>query len=428
MYVPKFQRLINRVLNRNLCDMNLEKLEKLGVHKGLKSFEGLSLKQIVFALTDLYSINMIRGCYGHCLHCYANAQPFIKRYPFEDFQQLLSDISKLKERTGANPAHHHGVPYTDIFFDSDAIDCHIFDKNGKKYDFIDLAKMQYKAIGYKPVFDTHGWKCTDIERQRRAETYVKKILQNNNADNLFQINISLNPFNPSLVKVLNSGFTPEELYKNIYKSGENIEIKEANMSPELKRARDIYTEYINDMSNVIYTLAPLIKTGKFNILIRVIPDNCGNLKGFCFNDFLPTIQCIYADLYLRNLSDKRLTEKDMKKICEMLCYSSSMMFTSGRMEKFYKSKTGSLDKIEEIDIAMLKSSLNFEKLKHSKKLSAIPSSYTKIINPDGRVYLYDSYYVIPTDIQFKMSTPNLERPFDIRIADFTLQEGMIDII
>ena len=66
-------KFINKIFNKKLCDLNFEKLE--GIQQGLKTFEGLSLKQIAFALTDLHSINMISGCTNHCLHCYANAQP-----------------------------------------------------------------------------------------------------------------------------------------------------------------------------------------------------------------------------------------------------------------------------------------------------------------------------------------------------------------
>ena len=73
------EKLLNKFFNRKLCECNFEKLE--GAQIGLKSFEGLSIKQIAFALTDLHAIIMVSGCTNHCLHCYANAQPYIKRYP-----------------------------------------------------------------------------------------------------------------------------------------------------------------------------------------------------------------------------------------------------------------------------------------------------------------------------------------------------------
>ena len=87
-------KLLNKYWNRRLYNCNLDKLD--GIQEGLKTFKGLSMKQIAFALTDLHSINMVRGCINHCLHCYANAQPFITRAPFESFKQIMDDILALK--------------------------------------------------------------------------------------------------------------------------------------------------------------------------------------------------------------------------------------------------------------------------------------------------------------------------------------------
>ena len=156
------QRLLNKLFNKKLCDTNFEQLE--GAQEGLKTFEDLSMKQIAFALTDLHSINMISGCTRHCLHCYANAQPFIKRGSYEDLKQICDDIKELQNRTGAKSCYHNGQEYINISFDADALDCHLFDKDGNKHDFVDIAKLIYKSTGYKPVFDTNGWSTKEKQQ------------------------------------------------------------------------------------------------------------------------------------------------------------------------------------------------------------------------------------------------------------------------
>ena len=54
--------------------------------------------------------------------------------------------------------------------------------------------------------------------------------------------------------------------------------------------------------------------------------------------------------------------------------------------------------------------------------------YLKMITADGKVFSYDNYKVIPTDIQLKTSTENINKPFQIKIEDFTITEDMIDLI
>ena len=254
-------KFINKIFNKKLCDLNFEKLE--GIQRGLKTFEGLSLKQIAFALTDLHSINMISGCTNHCLHCYANAQPFIKRYPFEDLLQICNDVKELRNRLGVNPVHHHGQPYIDCSFDADALDCHLYDKEGQKHDFIEIAKIMKDALGYSPVFDTNGWgtgvnKGVNADKQAAAEEYVRKLMQDGNYKNFHQINISINPFRPKYVQAVNSEFNLDELYRPIRKVGSEYEQEEASLSEDYKKARDRYTQYVKDTANVLLTFKPVL--------------------------------------------------------------------------------------------------------------------------------------------------------------------------
>ena len=420
----KGQRLINKVFHRKLCNCNPEKLE--GIQEGLKTFEGLSMKQIMIALTDLHSINLVSGCTRHCLHCYANAQPFLKRSSFEDLVQICSDIKELTNRTGAKSCHHHGDGYIDISFDADALDCHLFDKDGKKHDYVDIAKLIYSSTGYKPVFDTNGWDTS--EKQKIAEEYVKKLLEDENYKNFYQINISINPFNPKYVKALKSGYPIEDLYSQINIILDEDVTNTQSIPEDLRKAQELYTKYVKNTVNTLLTFKPLVKTGKLNLIIRTLGNEITNMDGYKTDDFVKTLRDIYKELCLRQMFGD-LSEKELKSFEKMLSSINNRMFSSGRMEKFYKVMNhGSLDNIEQIDSERTASKERLEKIKSTKKLSAAKLRFLKMISSDGKVYLYDNYSIIPTDVQFKTSIDKNQQPFQIKVEDFEISENMFDII
>ena len=108
---------------------------------------------------------------------------------------------------------------------------------------------------------------------------------------------------------------------------------------------------------------------------------------------------------------------------------NNRIFTSGRMEKFYKvSNKGKLDGIENIDTDRTASQERLKKIKKAGILSAGQLRYLRMISPDGKVYLYDNYVIIPTDIQLKTSIEKTEKPFQIKVEDFEISEKMFDII
>ena len=437
-FVPSFQgynealayakktKFKNKLFNRKLCDLDFEKYE--GIQRGLKTFEGLSLKQIAFALTDLHSINLITGCKNHCLHCYANAQPFIKQYPFEDLVQICNDIKELKNRLGVSPTFHHSLSYTDCSFDSDALDCHLFDKNGDKHDFIEIAKLMKESLGAAPVFDTNGWKRKDKEKQKIAEEYVKKLLKDDNYKNFYQINISINPFRPEYVRVLKSGYSLDELYQPIRKVGDEFEQEEALLPENYKKHRDLYTDYVKDVANTLITFKPLLKTKKLQTIIRALDNNIEEMNGFRINDFRQTLKHIMQELQLRALFGL-LNKKELEDFKKILSKYSERIFTSGRMESFYKHKNpNSFKNIERIDPERNLAESNYERIKTNKKLSAASMRYLKMISADGRVYLYDNYSIIPTDIKLNLSTKEIKSPFKVPVKDFIVTEDMIDFI
>lgn len=427
-------RLYNKFINRRLYNCNLDKLE--GIQEGLKSFEGLSMKQIAFALTDLHSINMIRGCINHCLHCYANAQPFISRAPFESFKQIMDDIVSLKKRIGINPVSHRGQKYIDCYFDADGMEMHLFDKTGNKHDAIELGKLIHKSTGMKAVFDTNGWDRNNPKCQKIAEDYVKKLLDDENSKHFYQINISLNPFNPKYVRALKDGYNPES-YSPLIPINKAATVAEKD--PKLQKAEENYREYVKNEANILFTFTPLLLKGKLGTIVRGVNENITNMKGCTINDYAVTLQNIIDELRFRYMSDTSLGQKviknsDMAKkaikmYVELLNRPTDFLFSSGRMEKLYKVKhNGSLEGIENIDKGREDSIENYAKLILKKKTSATNVAFLKMINSDGKVYMYDNYAIIPTDIKLNTGNKPLKKHFWMEVKDFIVKTDMIDMI
>ena len=430
----KRTRLYNRFINKRLYNCNLNKLE--GIQEGIKTFEGLSMKQIAFALTDLHSVNMISGCINHCLHCYANSQPFISRAPFESFKQLMDDILQLKKRIGINPVSHRGDKYVDCYFDADGMEMYLVDKEGKKHDAVELGRLIHQSTGMKAVFDTNGWDRKDKEKQKIAESYVEKLLDKNNSKHFYQINISLNPFNPKYVKALKDGFDPDK-YSPLIPIDE---VMDPVKKPEkLQKAENNYREYVKNEANKLFTFTPLIMKNKLGAIIRGLGKDIPNMDGCYMEDYSTTLGNILGNLEIMYMYDlqkerkviknKKMMDKALKKYIKLLSANSDFLFSSGRMEKFYKVKNnGSLDGIEKIDKMRERAENNYEKIAFSKKLSSADLGYLKMISSDGKVFLYDNYSIIPTDIQLNTGNKSLKNPFWIKVKDFILKTDMIDII
>ena len=434
MAYAKHTKFYNKFINRKLYNCNLNKLE--GIQEGLKTFEGLSMKQIAFALTDLHSINMIRGCINHCLHCYANAQPFMSRAPFESFKQIMEDIAALRKRIGINPVSHRGQKYIDCYFDSDGMDMHLFDKQGNKHDAVELGRLIHETTGMRAVFDTNGWDRNNKEKQQIAEDYVKKLSEDKNSKHFYQINISLNPFNPKYVRALKDGYKPEA-YSSLIPINEIM--NPPKKSDKIKKAENDYGEYIKNEANTLFTFTPLVLKGKLGTIIRGVGKDIPNMEGCYLEDYSTTLSNILGELKLLYFSDlnldkkiiknKKTMDKALKKYFKLFNRNADFLFSSGRMEKFYKTKHhGSLHGIEDIDKGRDDSIRNFAKLILKEKTSAMNAAFLKMINSDGKVYMYDNYVIIPTDIKLNTGNKELKRPFWIEVKDFVVKTDMIDRI
>lgn len=224
-----------------------KKLE--GLQNGIKIFDGLNFTQIGYIITNLDSIIVQRGCNNACIHCFAEAQtPFhmkmnhlADKIDFEDYKNLLDGFKELNNRFGYNIFGTQRDNHLALFHDADCSMIFLQDKDGKVYDYADLAKMLHDVTGRGILFDTAGWNLNDKKTQKRMEDLVKKITSGNDYD-FIKFYISVNPFH------------------SIYNKSVELFLKKDY--EKAKRLREIYTDR---MANVIFTFSPLInKTHSIN--------------------------------------------------------------------------------------------------------------------------------------------------------------------
>jgi hypothetical protein len=244
-------------------DERLKELE--GKQKGIKIFEGLSLKEIAFIAKDLGAIALRQGCNSNCKHCFADARPplketldTIKSTSFEDYKTLLDGFKELEKKTGINFINHDNKEkLVTLIFDADNIDIAVKDKNGQTHEFPELNRMLYETTGRKGLFDTSGWNVKSKTHQERAERIVAYYSKPENLKELYQFNISINPFHSIHAKA--------------------VELREKG---EIEKAQKLYHIYLERMSNALFTFIPLLDKKEFGTIIRAFPENIARLDGF----------------------------------------------------------------------------------------------------------------------------------------------------
>ena len=200
-----------------------------------------------------------------------------------------------------------------------------------------------------------------------------------------------------------------------------------SLPEDFKKARNLYTAYVKNTANTLITMKPLLKCKNFGLIIRTLNNDISNMKGYRTEDFAKTLQHINYELAISKMVGE-ITEEEYQLFCQKLGSVSNRIFTSGRMEKFFNVTNGSLNGIESIDPERKIAEERVHKIKNTKKLSSAQLRYLKMINPDGKLYLYDNYKIIPTDIQLKTKNSNLEKSFQIKVEDFTITKDIIDFI
>lgn len=270
--------------------LNAQDIKHLeGIQKGIKVFENLTMQQIKFLAQSLSEIALQRGCNNMCSHCYAEAMPpsyqksenKINKIDFEDFENLCNGFKELNKRLGFNILESYPEDYITLFHDSDSSMIFLQDKQGKTYDYLDLAKMLNDFADKLIIFDTAGWNLQDKKTQKRMEELVKKAINTDKYD-FVTFNISANPFH--------------SIYsKSVQQHLENNKEKE-------QKFREIYK---NRMANVIFTLSPLIEKDNLHFIARALPNKLENVNGYKEDD----LKKLYSEIIQKV---KLLYEQDLE--------------------------------------------------------------------------------------------------------------------
>lgn len=239
-----------------------------GIQEDIKFLESLTIPQIKFLVNNLMAIMVQRGCNNMCAHCYAKAMPpsyqktgdKITTIDYEDFQEVCNSFNELNKRFGFNVFEKNKTPYMIPFHDSDCSKIFLKDKNGKIYDYLDIAKKIHEFSAKEIIFDTAGWNIQDKVTQQRMENLVQRVVSSKE-NSFLEFNLSVNPFH--------------SLYHR------SVELEKRGEYVKSQKFRDFY---INRLANVLFTLTPLIKTKQLNILSRALPDDVQNVQGYRVKD------------------------------------------------------------------------------------------------------------------------------------------------
>jgi len=320
------------IANEDLSLKNFD-LEKLnGIQKGIKVFDGLSMKQIAFVSNNLLGLSVNHGCSSMCAHCYLEAVPqyfkedsnMINKIDFEDFHSFMGGYEKLNKRLGFNALKTELSPYFCMFGDSDCIDMEMKDKSGKIYDFTYANDVAYKSTQRLGLFDTAGWYPKNKKLQERAEKIVKYFSEEKNSNKVIQIAVSFNPFH-----ALNE---------------RSINLKNKGDFEGSKKFRELY---VDRMVNVFYTFTPVIENEKFHCMSRSMLDSPNNPDGFQKKDLEQLADEVLAKLekkYEEDYSgDKKYiktpeqAQRCLSKLNNELKLQIREIGPEGRAENLYKN-------------------------------------------------------------------------------------------
>lgn len=363
----------------NIKGLSLQKLN--GIQKGIEVFDGLTMREIAFMLNKPI-ILLNRGCNNQCVHCGFMATPFSKdtldKMSYEDYKALIEGIKELECRMDNKVSLFSEMG---LFLDSDCIDIELEDKNGKKYDWVDCARLLGDDIEkVTPLFDTSGWNPKSKKYQARAEKFVDFVLEHE-PDELDDINVSINP------------------YHSIYAKAKELE-KEGNT----EKAAELKQRYAQRIANVLFTFSPLVK-GDYNIclLARAIPYDETD-TGLDNAEYFRIIQNVAAELfelYEYDLEGKRKyvqNEADIKffmgQYSGLLKFSEPRnLFPWGRAEGLFNHDTDGLG----------------ERTKSFRDLYAHSREYaSNLINPNGELVLSSMDISARTDLGFNFE--NKDKP------------------
>lgn len=363
-------------IDLGIACLDMDKLN--GIQKGIKVFNGLSMKEIYTIFDKLSIIMPKRGCSNRCSHCAPEAIPqhfskdsdMIDSMLWEDFEELLSGYHKLSKRTGVDflPQNEE----MSLFYDADCIELEMKDKNGKIYDFADANGLLFDKTKCRGLFDTSGWNPKSERLQKRAEKIVNYLNQNKYRMN--PINISVNPFHVLLEKS-----------------------NECRNAKDIKAAdffRDLYT---GRMANAIYTFTPIID--EINFIFRIKSNDRFHSQNELMSlkdEILYKLEKMYKKDFLsekKYIKTEDQLEETMYKVKVGFNKEGAEIGNLGRAGKFF---SGTSDK-------SLWNELSDKQIFLGELKRGI---YETMIDANGRIYLTNGYLTAPTKMQLNFANRN----------------------
>ena len=394
--------------------LRMEPLE--GIQYGIEVFKGLSMKDIQYMSENLHVIAVKRGCKNMCGYCYADAKPSKREMSWEDFKLITDGYKKLKKRLGNLPIFGENMlcgddtliyRSTELFYDSDCMDLAIKDKKGNIHDFVDLSEELYNSLNRKTVFDTSGWNPNNKVLQQRAEKYAEYFSRPENMEKLNGFNLSFNCFNASYiagVKALKTGDKEKYL-----------------------RLKDRFTDRI---ANALFTFSPLLKSEKFNVMVRSFGITAQNAEYFDIAAMFGLIKDVSKKLEklynndLIGIGKYVNSKQDIKNYIEIVNKKISTIDTalnsSGRMKQFMKSFQikAPMQNHDETTPILAK---DLETLGRYHRYLGM-----KLIDVDGKVYHMDYARFFPTEIQLNLKNKSSAPKLANLREDFPVSKDIIN--
>lgn len=395
--------------------LNLFETEKLeGIQEGIKVFDGLSMKEIVFFLTKLNEVGVLRGCHNQCVHCYAEAQPplhlrteqdkqeKINSMSYEDFSLLTDGIKQLRGRMGNPIIKSFPNNYSSLFHDADCIDISIKDKNGKEHDFIELTEKMYEASGNVGLWDTSGWSPKNKKAQQHAEKIAEYYSKPENMNKLVDFNISLNPFH-----AMNARY-----------------VEYVNSDP--KRAAKFRELYTDRMANVLYTFTPLILNNKFNFIARSLDED--RQKGYRKSDLIELRDEILIKLENKYKSDlKNGNNKCVKNAQHATTIIETLKAKSSSIHQLALAQGRIVNLLDEDDVMVERQKTALNNYKNVPMASVQKNEFEGFIDANGKFYLTDYLMTFPTELQLNFENKNKKTaPIKPALQESVVTRKMID--
>ncbi len=352
-----------------------------GLQKGIKIFDGLTMREIVFMLNKPI-ILLNRGCNNRCVHCGFSAAPFsnktLDRMSYEDFKALIDGVKELENRMDNKVQLYSEMG---LFLDSDCMEIEIKDKEGQVYDCVDCMRLLGDDIEkVTPLLDTSGWNFESAKHQAMAEKFVDFVLEHSPED-VDDINISINP------------------YHGLYARAMELENE-----GKTEKAEELRQKYAKRVANVLFTFSPLIKNDfSVNILARAIPydETDTGLDNRAYYSIVMRVLDELRIMFEKDLSGEKKYVQTKEELEGLMAYYDGLfeefqprnLFPWGRAQALFNH-----------DIELIEGRIkDFQDM-----CTSMPQYASNLINPNGALVLSRMDVSAKTDLDFNFE--NKGRP------------------